>query len=159
MCTREARQRGRPGDKYTVVYLEVGLCRRPYCRHLGSPTLREGHRMDLHTYESRSVPEASLCVQGAIDKVGDPVIDTLKYTWNPVYAGFFTSGKPGKTRGSVIKLSNIHGKQHCCNSNRTNLCVPLCKTTVIAIGKRCPPRHALQSIENTAQPRVSTTLV
>ena len=69
------------------------------------------------------------------------MIDTLKYTWNPVYAGFFTSGKPGNTRGWVIKLSNIHGKQHCCNSNRTNLCVPLCTSTVLAIGKRCPPPH------------------
>ena len=118
--------------------MEAGLCRRPYCSHLGSPTLREAHRMDLHTYGSRSMPEASLSEQGKPDNAGGPVINTLSYTWNLVYAGFFTYGKPGKTRGSVIKLSNIHGKQHCCNSNRTNLCVPLCKTTLIAAGKRCP---------------------
>ena len=77
MCTREARQRGRPGDKCTVIYMEAGLCRRPHCRHLGSPTLREAHCMDLHIYGSRSKPEASLCVQGKPDNAGGPVINAL----------------------------------------------------------------------------------
>ena len=45
--------------------------------------------MDLHTYGSRSMPEASLSEQGKPDNAGGPVINTLSYTWNLVYAGFF----------------------------------------------------------------------
>ena len=44
VCIREARQSGRPGDQYTVRYMEAGPCGRPYCIHLGSPTMREAHR-------------------------------------------------------------------------------------------------------------------
>ena len=43
MCIREARQSGRPDDKYTVRYMEAGPCQRPYCIQLGSPTMREAH--------------------------------------------------------------------------------------------------------------------
>ena len=43
VCIREARQSGRPGDKYTVRYMEAGPGRRPYCIQLGSPTMREAH--------------------------------------------------------------------------------------------------------------------
>ena len=43
VCIWEARQSGRPGDKYTVRYMEAGPCRRPYCVQLGSPTMREAH--------------------------------------------------------------------------------------------------------------------
>ena len=41
VCTWEARQSGRPGDKNTIRHTEAGLCRRPYCIQLGSPTMRE----------------------------------------------------------------------------------------------------------------------
>ena len=41
VCIREARQSGRPGDQYTIIYMEAGLCRRPHCIHLGSPARRE----------------------------------------------------------------------------------------------------------------------
>ena len=40
---REARQSGRPGDKYTVKYVEAGAGRRPYDIQMGSPTMREAH--------------------------------------------------------------------------------------------------------------------
>ena len=40
---REARRSGKPGDKYTVKYMEAGPGRRPYCVQPGSPTLREAH--------------------------------------------------------------------------------------------------------------------
>ena len=43
--------------------------------------------MDLHIYGSRSTPEASLSEQGKPDNAGGPVINTLWYTWKPVYAG------------------------------------------------------------------------
>ena len=33
--------------------------------------------MDLHTYGSRSMPEASLCEQGKPDNAGGPVINAL----------------------------------------------------------------------------------
>ena len=69
LCVQGKPEKGRHGDKYTVMYMETGLCRRPYCRHLGSPTAREAYRM--------SMPEASLCVQGKIDKAGGPVMNTL----------------------------------------------------------------------------------
>ena len=71
VCIREARQGGRPGDKCNIVYMEAGLCRRPYCKHLGSPTLRDAHYKDLHTYGSWSMPEALLCVKGKPDKAGN----------------------------------------------------------------------------------------
>ena len=71
VCIREARQSGRPGDKCNIVYMEAGLCRRPYCKHLGSPTLREAHYKDLHTHGSWSMPEALLCVKGKPDKAGN----------------------------------------------------------------------------------------
>ena len=38
----EARQCGRPTRKI-YVDVEAGLCRRPYCIQLGSPTMREAH--------------------------------------------------------------------------------------------------------------------
>ena len=63
VCIREARQGGRPGDKFTIVYMEAGLCRRPSCKHLRSPTLRDAHCKDVHTYGSWSMPEALLCVK------------------------------------------------------------------------------------------------
>ena len=62
VCIREAREIGRPGGEYTVRYMEAGLCRRPYCIHLGSPTLRGAHYKDLHFHGSRSMPEALLCL-------------------------------------------------------------------------------------------------
>ena len=77
VCIWEARQSGRPGDKYTVRYMEAGPCRRPYSIHLGSPTMREAHYQDLYTHGSRCVPEALLCVYGKPDKAGGPVINTL----------------------------------------------------------------------------------
>ena len=39
----KADKAGRPGDKYTVRYMEAGPCRRPYGIQLGSPTMREAH--------------------------------------------------------------------------------------------------------------------
>ena len=62
VCTREARRSGRPGDKYIIRYMEAGLCRRPFCVRLGSPTLREAHYRDVHLHRSQSMPEASLYV-------------------------------------------------------------------------------------------------
>ena len=53
--------------KYTVRYTEAGLCRRPYCIQLGSPTMREAHSKDQHRHGRRSRPEAILCVQGKPD--------------------------------------------------------------------------------------------
>ena len=35
MCIREARQSGRPGDEYTIRYMEAGLCRSPTWVHQG----------------------------------------------------------------------------------------------------------------------------
>ena len=72
VCTWEARQSGRPVDNYTIIYLDAGLCRRPYCIQLGSPTLREAHYQDLHMHGSRSMPEALLCVKGKPEKSGRP---------------------------------------------------------------------------------------
>ena len=77
VCTWEARQSGRPGDKYTVRHMEGGPCRRPYSIHLGSPTMREAHYQDLYTHGRRSVPEALLCVYGKPDRAGGPVTNTL----------------------------------------------------------------------------------
>ena len=74
---REARQSGRPGDKYTVRYMEDGPCRRPHCIQLGSPTMREAHYQDLHTHGSRSMPEAIWCTSGKPGKAGGPVIQPL----------------------------------------------------------------------------------
>ena len=65
VCIREARQSGRPGDKYIITYMEAGLCRRPCCIHLGSPTLREAHYKDLHTHGSQSMPEAYCVYKGS----------------------------------------------------------------------------------------------
>ena len=79
MCIWEARQSGRPGDKYTVRCLEAGPCRRPYSIHLGSPTMREAHYQDLYLHGRRSVPEALLCVNGKPDRAGGPVIN--KWCW------------------------------------------------------------------------------
>ena len=42
-CIREARQSGRPGDKYTVKYVEAGAGHWPYDIQMGSPTMREAH--------------------------------------------------------------------------------------------------------------------
>ena len=76
VCIWEARQSGRPGDKYTVRCLEAGPCRRPYSIHLGSPTMREAHYQDLYLHGSRSMPEALLYVNGKPDRAGGPVINT-----------------------------------------------------------------------------------
>ena len=81
MCTREARLSGRPGDKNMLGYTEAGLCRKPYCIQLGSPTMREAHHRDLYTHGSRSMPEAILFAHGKPDRAGGPVIKyTLRYT-------------------------------------------------------------------------------
>ena len=40
---REARQSGRPGDKYTVKYMEAGPGRRPYDIQLGNPRMWEAN--------------------------------------------------------------------------------------------------------------------
>ena len=59
---RGVRQSGRPYAQYTVIHMDAGLCRRPYCIQLGSPTLREARYQDLHIHGSRSMPEALLRV-------------------------------------------------------------------------------------------------
>ena len=61
----EARQSGRPSDKSTLKYTEARLSGRPYCIHLGSPTMREAHDQDLHTHGRRPRPEALLCLMGS----------------------------------------------------------------------------------------------
>ena len=53
MRIREARQSGRPGDKYSVTYMEAGPRRRPHCIQLGSPTMREDHYKDVHRQAGR----------------------------------------------------------------------------------------------------------
>ena len=70
MCTREARLSGRPGDKNMLGHTEAGLCRRPCCKQLGSPTMREAHYQDLHTRGSRFMPEALRCVHGKPNRAG-----------------------------------------------------------------------------------------
>ena len=87
VCTREARLSGRPGDKNKLGCTEAGLCRRPYCIQLGSPTMREAHYTDQHRRERRSRPEGILCVQGKPCSAGGPVIKTLQDARRPVYAG------------------------------------------------------------------------
>ena len=87
VCTQEARQSGRPGDKYRERYMEAGPCRRTHCIHLGSPETREAHYQDLHRHQRRSRPEASLCVYGKPDRAGGPVINRLQNSWKPVHAG------------------------------------------------------------------------
>ena len=154
MCTREARQGGRPGHEYTVTYMEAGLCRRPYSRHQGSPALREAYCKDQHVHGSRSMPEASVCVQGKPDKARGLFMNMRQHTWKPFHAGGHIvdvwdarrSGRPGDPVTLPYTDSSI---------------------AVTATGQSQPqqpwekpnPRHALQSPENIAQPRVSTTLV
>ena len=41
MYDTEARHSGRPVLKYLAKYTEAGLCRRPYSRGLGRPSMRE----------------------------------------------------------------------------------------------------------------------
>ena len=43
VCIREARHSWRPGDQYTVRYMDSGPCGRPYCTPRCSPTIREAH--------------------------------------------------------------------------------------------------------------------
>ena len=47
VCIREARQGGRPGDEYTITYMEVGLCRWPHCIQLGKPGKAGGMMIQL----------------------------------------------------------------------------------------------------------------
>ena len=49
---------GGPVLKYTARYTEAGLCRRPYSRGLGSPSMREAHYPDLRRHGRRHRPEA-----------------------------------------------------------------------------------------------------
>ena len=58
--------------KYRLRYTEAGLCRRPLCVLLGSPTMREAHCEDLRTHGRRYRPEAMQCVYGKPDRAGGP---------------------------------------------------------------------------------------
>ena len=72
---REARRK-----KNTLRYTEAGLCRRPYCIPLGSPTMREAHNPDLRRHGRRSRPEALSCEHGKPDRARGPARKyTLRY--------------------------------------------------------------------------------
>ena len=51
--------------KYTARYTEAGLCRRPYTRGLGSPSMREAHFQDLRRHGRWHQPEALLFQMGS----------------------------------------------------------------------------------------------
>ena len=71
----------KPGETYTVRYMQASSCRRPHCIQLGSPAMREAHYQDLHRHEGRSRPEALWCVHGKPDRAGGPAIKyTVRYT-------------------------------------------------------------------------------
>ena len=80
MCIREARQSGRPGDKYTLRYMEAGPCRRPCCIQPGSPTMREAHSNNLHRHGERSSPQAfCVCIREARQSGSPGDKYTLRY--------------------------------------------------------------------------------
>ena len=62
VCKREARLSGRPGDKYTLRFMEAGPCRKPSCIEPGSPTLREAHYQDLRRHEKGGLGRRPYCV-------------------------------------------------------------------------------------------------
>ena len=66
---------GGPVLKYTARYTEAGLCRRPYSRGLGSPSMRETHYQDLPICGCRRTPAAVSCVHGKPDRAGGPVMN------------------------------------------------------------------------------------
>ena len=56
---------GGPVLRYTARYTEAGLCRRPYSRGLGSPSMRETPFQDLRRHGRRHQPEALLFQMGS----------------------------------------------------------------------------------------------
>ena len=62
MCVQgDARQSGRPGDKYTVIHMEAGLCQRPFLRTSGKPDTRGKPSawiyLHIHPREAQRGPE------------------------------------------------------------------------------------------------------
>ena len=48
--------------QYRASYTEAGLCRRPCCIRLGSPSMREARYEDLRRHGKQNQPEALLRV-------------------------------------------------------------------------------------------------
>ena len=83
--------------KYTARYTEAGLCRRPYCVGLGSPTMREAHCEQLRRHGRRFRPEAMWCVPGKPGGAGGPVMHAALITNRII------------RRGQVTRLESARG--------------------------------------------------